>query len=352
MASGESSRTTSAIVPVPMSIAAPLVIQGDHARGEFVVPLCTLEGTLTLSMNRGLLAVAMAGGCKTVHLKQELSRSPAFVLPSITDDQAIPGMGQTPTETRSCPPPRPPRGTASCSASTRLPIQNWVVLDFVYDTGNAAGQNMVTLATEAACQLIRQRTGFPYCLESGFNSDKKPSRRNLMVGRGHSVIVEFSLPDHVLDFLGVSAQAVLEFQRLAVTSSQVIGMLGNNLHLANALTALYLATGQDSACVAENAVGFSEAASHAGDEGLTFRVTLPSLTVGTVGGGTRLPAQRRNLALLGCDEGRYASRKLAEIIAASAAALELSLMAAVVSGTFAQAHRKYGRSPEGNGMIA
>ena len=97
-------------------------------------------------------------------------------------------------------------------------------------------------------------------------------------------------------------------------------MLGNNLHLANALTALYLATGQDTACVAENAVGFSEAARHPGGEGLTFRVTLPSLTVGTVGGGTRLPAQRRNLALLGCDEGPYASRKLAEIIAASAAA--------------------------------
>ena len=337
-------------LPVPMSIAAPLVIQGDHARGEFVVPLCTLEGTLTLSMNRGLLAVAMAGGCKTVHLKQELSRSPAFVLPSITEIKPFLEWVDAHGDAI----------LAAAEATTRhgkllrvdpTPIQNWVVLDFVYDTGNAAGQNMVTLATEAACQLIRQRTGFPYCLESGFNSDKKPSRRNLMVGRGHSVIVEFSLPDHVLDFLGVSAQAVLEFQRLAVTSSQAIGMLGNNLHLANALTALYLATGQDNACVAENAVGFSEAASHTGGEGLTFRVTLPSLTVGTVGGGTRLPAQRRNLALLGCDEGQYASRKLAEIIAASAAALELSLMAAVVSGTFAQAHRKYGRSPEGNGMI-
>ena len=78
---------------------------------------------------------------------------------------------------------------------------------------------------------------------------------------------------------------------------------------------------------------------------MTFRVTLPSLTVGTVGGGTRLPVQRRNLALLGCDEGRYSARKLAEIIAASAAALELSLMAAVVSGTFAQAHRRVRPEP-------
>ena len=197
------------------------------------------------------------------------------------------------------------------------PIQNWVVLDFVYDTGNAAGQNMVTLATEAACQLIRERTGFPYFLESGFNSDKKPSRRNLMVGPGPLGHRRVLAPRPRPRLPGRDARSVLEFQRLAVTSSQAIGMLGHNLHLANALTALYLATGQDTACVAENAVGFSEAICQPGTEGMTFRVTLPSLTVGTVGGGTRLPVQRRNLALLGCDEGRYASRKLAEIIAAA-----------------------------------
>jgi hydroxymethylglutaryl-CoA reductase (NADPH) len=337
-------------MPIPMSIAAPLVIHGDHARGEFVVPLCTLEGTLTLSMNRGLLAMAMAGGCRTVHVKQELSRSPAFALPSIADLHPFLEWVRNHTDAI----------LSAAESTTRhgkllrvdpAPIQNWVVLDFVYDTGNAAGQNMVTLATEAACKLIREATGFPYYLESGFNSDKKPSRRNLMVGRGHSVIVEFSLPDQVLDFLGVSAEAVLDFQRLAVTSSQAIGMLGNNLHLANALTALYLATGQDTACVAENAVGYSEASLPPGSEGLTIRITLPSLTVGTVGGGTRLPAQRRNLNLLGCDHGPFASRKLAEIIAAAAAALELSLMASVVSGTFANAHRKYGRAGEANGGI-
>ncbi len=329
-------------IPMPMSIAAPLVIKGDHAVGEFVVPLCTLEGTLTLSMNRGFLALAMAGGCRTVHLKQELSRSPAYVLPSITEISAFLKWVHSHLE--------PIR--AAAESTTRYGrllrvdptvVQNWVVLDFVYNTGNAAGQNMVTLATEAACQYIREETGHRFYLESGFNSDKKPSRRNLMSGRGHSVVVEFTLTDQILEFLGVTGTQILDFQRLAVTSAQTIGMLGNNLHLSNALTALYLATGQDTACVAENALGFSEAAMSSEDEGLTFRITLPSLTVGTVGGGTGLPAQRRNLELLGCAEGPYASRKLAEIIAASSAALELSLMAAVVSGTFAQAHRKYGR---------
>ncbi|HMF37882.1 MAG TPA: hypothetical protein VKF17_14645 [Isosphaeraceae bacterium] len=323
-------------MPLPMSIAAPLVIHGDYARGEFIVPLCTLEGTLTLSLNRGLLAMAMAGGCRTIHLKQELSRSPAFCLPTITEigsfldwinDHADSILVAAESTTR--------HGRLLRVDPT--PIQQWVVLDFVYDTGNAAGQNMVTLATEAACRYIQQETGFHYYLESGFNSDRKPSRRNLLNGRGHSVTVEYSLSGQILDSLGVRQEAVLEFQQLAMTSSQAIGMLGNNLHLASALTALYLATGQDAACVAENAVAFSQASPDGGD-GLLFRMTLPSLTVGTVGGGTGLPAQRRNLELLGCGSGSHDSRKLAEIFAACAAALELSSLVAVVSGKIAEGH--------------
>ena len=108
-----------------------------------------------------------------------------------------------------------------------------------------------------------------------------------MNGRGHSVSVEFALDRQVLDFLGVTPEAVLDFQQLVLASSQAIGMLGNNLHLANALSALYLATGQDTACVAENAVAFSQASPDGGG-GLQFRMTLPSLTVG--GGAPGCPA--------------------------------------------------------------
>jgi hydroxymethylglutaryl-CoA reductase (NADPH) len=159
-----------------------------------------------------------------------------------------------------------------------------------------------------------------------------------MNGRGHSVAVEFLLCQKVLEFLGVTPHAVLDFRHLEMTSSQAIGMLGNNLHLSNSLTALYLATGQDTAYVAENAVAFSQATAEG--EGLRIRMTLPSPTVGTVGGGTRLPAQRSNLDLLGCGDRLHDSRRLAEIIAACSVALELSRLAAVDSGTFAQAHEK------------
>jgi hydroxymethylglutaryl-CoA reductase (NADPH) len=321
-------------MPLPMSIVSPLVIHGDYARGEFIVPLCTLEGSLTLSMNRGLLAIAKAGGCRTIHLKQELSRSPAFCLPTITEISSFLDWINDHADSI----------LVAAESTTRhgrllrvdpTPIQQWVVLDFVYDTGNAAGQNLVTLATEAACRYIQQETGFHYYLESTFSSDKKSSWRSLLSGRGHSVIVEYSLSGQILESLGVRQEGVLEFQHLAMTSSQAIGMLGTNLHLSNALAALYLATGQDSACVAENAVAFSQALPDGGD-GLLFRMTLPSLTVGTEGGGTRLPAQRRNLELLGCSGGNHDSRKLAEIIAACAAALELSSLVAVVSGKSAE----------------
>ncbi|MFM1800751.1 MAG: hypothetical protein RJA81_103 [Planctomycetota bacterium] len=329
-------------MPVPMAVAGPLVIDGTYAKGEFIIPVCTVEGTLVLSMTRGMMAFAEAGGCKTVHLRQELSRSPGFIMPSITDIPGFINFVQFHED----------QIRLVAESTTRygkllriepVPLQNFVILDFVYDTANAAGQNMVTIATEAACRLISEKTGYPYFLESGYNSDKKPSRRNFADGRGHAVAMEVTLPSHVLDYMGVTAQSVLEFQQMAQVSSHAMGGLGTNLHAANGLTSLYLAFGQDTACVAENAVAISQAKA-TDDGGLTCLMTFPSLTVGTVGGGTRLPAQLRNLEMVGCSEGENSSKKLAEIIAAATAALEFSLLAAVVSGTFAKAHATYGRA--------
>ena len=113
------------------------------------------------------------------------------------------------------------------------------------------------------------------------------------------------------------------------------------MHVSNALTAIYLATGQDTACVAENSIGHYQIEPLENE--VKFRLTLPSLTVGTVGGGTRLSPQHQNLKLLGCDVGNDAAKKLAEIICASALALEISLFSALASHTFTRAHMKYGR---------
>ena len=123
--------------------------------------------------------------------------------------------------------------------------------------------------------------------------------------------------------------------------SQMAGLLGYNLHTANALAALYLALGQDVACVAENAIGIG--AYEKRDDGLYGSLSMPSLTVGTVGGATRLNAQHANLKLLDCAGGENSSRKLAEIIGAAALALEISLAGAIVSNEFARAHEQFGR---------
>lgn len=329
-------------MPIPMAVTGPLQLKGTYAQGEFYLPICTLEGTLVLSMTRGLLAFSQAGGCKTVHLRQELSRSPGFVMETVEQTNGFLDWVKR----------HEPEIRTIAESTTRhgkllriepIPLQHFVILDFVYDTGNAAGQNMVTIATDAACRFIERETGHRFYLESGYNSDKKPSRRNFSDGRGHAVVFEVEFPSHVLEYLGVTAESILEFQYMAQVTSHAMGGLGTNLHAANGLTALYLAFGQDTACVSENAVAISQAFPF-GNGGLRCRMTFPSMTVGTVGGGTRMPAARRNLELVGCSEGPYASRKLAEIIAAASAALEFSLLAAVVSGTFAKAHATYGRA--------
>jgi hydroxymethylglutaryl-CoA reductase (NADPH) len=221
-------------------------------------------------------------------------------------------------------------------------MQNYVLLDFILDTGNAAGQNMVTLAANVACDYIKQQTNHSFFLESNLNSDKKASFRNMILGRGHGVIAETAISKSVMTrVLNVDPEFLYEAFNYFPIVSAMVGTHGNGLHISNALTAIYLATGQDTACVAENSLGHFNLKRT--DDGLIFRLTLPSLTVGTVGGGTRLNQQQQNLKLLECDTGEHSSRKLAEIIAGATIGLEISLLSAIASHTWTSAHMKYGR---------
>ena len=328
-------------LPIPMGIAGPLIINGEYAQGEFTVPVCTLEGTLAISMSRGMYATTLSGGISTQYIKQELSRSPVFVFNSLKESSDFMKW----VDTHFVEIKKIAESSTNYGKLLRIdqyPIQNYVVLDMVLDTGNAAGQNMVTLAAKLACDYIQNNTGYNYILESGFNSDKKASARTMIMGRGHSVIAETTLKHSVLKrMLGLQLDEVNIFQQIGPTVTNMAGTTGCHLHISNALTAIYIATGQDTACVAENSIGHFQ--TEPVDEGLKCRLTLPSITVGTVGGGTRLIAQQKNLKLLGCDNGTHSSRKLAEIICASSLALEISLMSAIASGTFTQAHMKYGR---------
>jgi len=331
-------------VPIPMSVAGPLKIDGSFAQGEFYVPLCTLEGTLSLSMTRGCYLTYLAGGIRSRYVKQELSRAPAFIFNDIADalDFAHRIDGHF-DEIKAV-----AESTTSHGKLLRIdkhPVHNRVILDFIYTTGEAAGQNMVTMATDAACRHIIKTLGngkpFRYLVESNFCSDKNPAYRGLIKGRGHHVICSFQIPNRLLKkLLRVSADDILTSLTDKHLGSQMAGVLGMNLHTANALAALYLALGQDVACVAENALGIVTYEPRGED--LYATMSMPSLTIGTIGGATRLAQQHANLELLGCT-GADSAKKLSEIICAATLALEISLAGAIVSNEFAAAHAQFGR---------
>ena len=326
---------------IPMAVVGPLLLDGVYAKGEFSVPLCTLEGTLAMSMNRGMLASSLCGGTTVRHFRQELSRAPVFIFENLDESikfqvwvdknkEAIISAAESTTN------------YGKVLRIDQYSVQGYVVLDIVMDTGNAAGQNMVTLAAKVACELIRKETGHNYFLESNINSDKKPSVRNMLLGRGHGVAAETTIKNSVMKkVLKVDPDTLFEAWPYYPTISSMAGIHGNGIHESNALTAIYLATGQDAACASENSI--AHFAIEKQEDALKFKLTLPSLTVGTVGGGTRLKMQKRNLELLRCAEGEHSSRKLAEIIAGATLALDISLVCAIGSHTFTDAHMKYGR---------
>ncbi len=331
---------------IPMGIASPLSIkEGSYAQGEYIIPLCTVEGTLIASMNRGMFATSKSGGIKTTHIKQEISRAPFFILEDVKE--IIPFMQWVEKEF--------PNIKKQAEATTRFgkllrinkyPIEKYVILDFIYSTANAAGQNMVSLATVNACEYIKKQTQNDYVLDSNFASDKKASAINLLRGRGHYVIAETFISNKIASrVLGINEKNIKSFQELMYFgpyASSFAGNQGIQLHLSNALTAIYLATGQDVACVAENSIGYTMFREVEG--GFKILLTMPSLTVGTVGGGTRLNKQRKNLELLGCHEGENASKKFSEIVCAAALCLEISLLSAIVSEEWVSSHMKYGRT--------
>ena len=331
-------------IGLPLSIAGPLRIDGSYAKGDFYVPLCTLEGTLSLSMTRGFYLTYLSGGITSRHIKQQLSRSPVFIFKSLEEAyDFLPWVDEHFEEIKTA-----AENTTRHGKLLRMekhPIHNRVLMEFNYDTAEAAGQNMVTMATDAACRWIMEQCGsrkpLRYLLESNFSGDKNPTQRTMTEGRGHHVICSFSVPDRLLrKLLRVSVDDIVCRITDKQLGSQMAGVFGLNLHVSNALAASYLALGQDVACVAENCVGTTTYEKQ-GDN-LYATLSMPSITVGTVGGATRLKQQRRNLELLECT-GEKSSRKLAEIICASALALEISLTGALVSNEFAGAHAEFGR---------
>jgi hydroxymethylglutaryl-CoA reductase (NADPH) len=335
-------------IKVPVGLAGPLLFVGDAARGSVVAPLATTEGALVASASRGARALTRCGGVTTAVLSQRMTRAPAFEFADIATAQRFTAWLH---ERRD----RLEEQVRLVSRYTRLvdvdpyQIGRHLHVRFVFETADAAGQNMTTAATWQICRWLTDTLADEeelrprgMLLEGNLSGDKKATAGSMLVGRGSRVTAECRLSrDVVATVLKTTPEAMVRRHATAVLGAQQAGMTGYGVNAANVVAALFLATGQDVACVHESGVSICSLEMDGDD--LIATILLPNLVVGTVGGGTALPHQRDLLDMLGC-AGAGGVRRFAEIIAGFALALDVSTMAAMVSGQFAEAHQRLGRA--------
>ena len=329
---------------VPIGLAGPLRVRGEHLDGEVVVPLATTEGTLVASYSRGMRIATEAGGIKTTVIERYMQRAPVF---HCADARAARDLGAWLAE-------REDELRAAAEATTSVGklafVQRFVVgpklyTRFNYTTGDAAGQNMTGRATLAACEWVRAHhpDAPAFTLSGAIDTDKKHSQMNTIHSRGARVVAEFVLPDALARArLRVSAREMFRARLTSSAGGMLAGTVNNGMHAANGLTALFIATGQDVANVAEShaAILYVDLTD---DGDLYWSITLPSLIVATHGGGTGLPTQAECLDLLGC-RGTGKVMRLCEIAAATVLAGEISLAGAVLAGDWVTSHEALGRN--------
>lgn len=326
------------VAQVPIGLAGPLRINGEHASGDFLIPLATTEGTLVASYNRGMKLLNQCGGVTCTVTDEGMQRAPVFVM---RDARAARDLARwvVDHEDQLRAEAEATSRFARLQSITRYQTGRMLFLRFSYTTGDAAGQNMVSKATLAACTYLLQEVNSVshFYLEANLATDKKPSFINTLQTRGKRVTAEVTIPKELLlRELQVEPEQLDRHARLGTLGAFMAGTNNNGLHSVNGLAALFIATGQDVACLAESsaAITTSEVLPNGDFYG---SVTLPSLIVGTVGGGTGLPTQQECLNILGC-AGSGKVYKFAEIVAGVVAAGELSLAAAISSLDWVSSH--------------
>jgi hydroxymethylglutaryl-CoA reductase (NADPH) len=332
------------VAQVPIGVAGPLRINGEHARGDFYIPLATTEGSLVASYNRGMRLLTECGGVKTTVVDDAMQRAPVFILKDALQAREF---GEWVTE--HFPAIRKQAQSTTHFGKLRDIAQFGVgpllYLRFNYTTGDAAGQNMAGKATYAACEWIKRN--YPgkvkYFLSGNIDTDKKYSQLNTLLTRGKRVVAEAVIRRDVMQRLMRLDTAELCYAwQVGTVGALLAGSSNNGEHAANGLTALFIATGQDVANIAEShaAISYLQPLDN-GD--LYWSITLPSLIVGTCGGGTGLATQRQCLEMLGCF-GAGKVKTFAEICAGVVLAGETSLAAAILNGDWVTAHENLGRN--------
>lgn len=328
-------------VKVPVGVAGPIRINGLFAQGDYYVPLATTEAALVASINRGISAINAAGGVTAAVIAEGISRDPVLCFKDLIEvgnflswasKSFLDFKKEAEKSTR-----------FGKLVECRYTIEgNQVHMKCVYTTGDASGQNIITIATENIVNYIQDHSPVKpkqAFVEGGMSGDKKANASVLTGVRGKRVIAEVKISkDVVWSTLHASPEELVASAQVGTRGLYLNGTLGFNAHFANPITAMAIALGQDPACSSESHVGIARNELLAEDSSIYISVTCPNLLVGTVGGGTKLPSQRACLELMGL-LGNGCANALAEVMAGVILAGELSLGAAIVSGDFAKAHK-------------
>ena len=335
-------------VKLPVGVAGPLRVNGLFAQGDYYIPLATTEAALVASYSRGAQLIGEAGGCSAILLNEGITRAPSFAFANLREAGVFTAWALSQFDDFR----RAAESTTHHGKLIDMRVEiegNHVYFIFEFHTGDAAGQNMATIATEAICVHINAHTPVRpqrSYIEANVSGDKKASTQSFLSVRGKKVTAEVMLPpDLVKKRLHATPEQIADYWRISAVGTMLSGTIGVQGHYANGLAALYLACGQDVACVAESAVGVTRFELTPERE-LYASVTLPNLVVGTVGGGTGLPSQRACLEIMGL-AGPGKAKALAEVCAGLCLAGELSITGAICAGEFARAHKCLARGERG-----
>ncbi len=331
-------------VQLPLGIAGPLKMVGEHAQGEFYIPMATTEGTLVASYSRGMRVISECGGARATVTKHSMQRAPVFLFENALEARefgkwlnehidAIRAVVKTSSR------------TGRLTEIEQYPVANMLYTRFCYTTGDAAGQNMTGKATLFACEWIKANHPLQprFILSGNIDTDKKHSMMNTIQTRGKRVIAEFVLNrDVARKLLRIETEWLYRFRQIAGVGTMLAGAAYGGAHSANGIAAMFIATGQDAANVAESHAGvlYGELLDN-GD--YYWSVTLPAMICATYGGGTALPTQRECLEMMDCF-GKGKADKLAEIIAAVVLAGDVSLSSAILAHEWVSSHEKMGRN--------
>ncbi len=335
-------------VEIPVGIAGPLIINGPNANGIFYAPLATSEGALVASVTRGALAISRSGGATAHVIGQRMLRAPLFCMRNMNESLFLAAwvrdhFAEIKEQTKKY------SNYANLIELTPIIIGKDIHIQFVYETGDAAGQNMTTTCTWNTCKWIFEQIQYfsniqveKFLIDGSLSNDKRVTNQSFINGRGIRVMAEVFIPEEVmLSVLKVSSASLHDAFQAGIVGCIQTGMIGANVNIANIIASMFASCGQDIASVHESSLAHFHI--ERAKNGIYATMMLPSLVVGTVGGGTNLPHQRECLEMLGC-AGRGKSFKLAEIIASYCLALDLSTLSAIASGQFASAHERLGRN--------